>query len=164
MLGVIGLIIGGIWIAAAAVSRENSFRRDAELTIRIVDQVTNLFKNQTFSGAISATQASAMGLVPPEVIRSGSMISYTNATLNIPMNTTSGQMTIGFNWGTLTSKSNCLELASMLAASPQLIQFGFYNQSWSIVYATPPMSFSTISGALASSTGCPMMMATFSLQ
>lgn len=163
MLGVVGLVIGGIWVAASAVSKNNAYKREQELAINYIDRASSLFSHQTYSGGISANQAVGMGLVPAEILVGGVLRSYTNATLILTLNTTTGVINIGFNWGVLTDKSNCINLATKLAASPKLYQVSFYNQVYGMVFATAPVTFSSVTSALSSATGCPIMTASYYL-
>ena len=72
VLGVVGLIIGGIWVAANAVSESQKNNILATGIVKIIDGTTALFEKQDFSvnTSVTSTLISA-NVIPGDLIING---------------------------------------------------------------------------------------------
>lgn len=71
VMAVVGLIIGGIYIAASSVYRNVRESTTSEDLLQVVQNVKSTYgaQGQIIAGAITATQAQAAGLVPADMIQ-----------------------------------------------------------------------------------------------
>lgn len=74
VLGIVGLIIGGIWAAAAAVYENWRAGKGNQQLLQIVQNVRSLYANQGTFGTPSVLQLNQAGVFPMEMRRSGSSV------------------------------------------------------------------------------------------
>ena len=72
VLGVVGLVIGGIWVAANAVSESQKNNILATGIVKIIDGTTALFEKQDFSVNTSVTSTViAANVIPGDLVANG---------------------------------------------------------------------------------------------
>lgn len=65
VLGIVGLVIGGIWVAASAVTESRKMRLMIEGTLQIIEKERKLYRNIEWSGDyLSAEDGWKMGIFP----------------------------------------------------------------------------------------------------
>lgn len=77
VLGVVGLIIGGIWVAASAVSRAQKIDRTVSAIHLTMNKLSNLYRNQTFPTAVTdlTPMLISAGAIPANLIQNTSALS-----------------------------------------------------------------------------------------
>lgn len=141
MLGVIGLVIGGIWLAASEVNRNFKATETAKGLLAIasaLDQALNAADIVAISGGTASynllTYAKNSGIVPGSWLRNGSVISpmghdtYINVATN---SATNPRLDIGFS---SVAPRDCADLLYKVAPkinSPNSPLMGIYlNSAW----------------------------------
>jgi Tfp pilus assembly protein PilE len=115
VLGIVGLIVGGIW-AAAAAAYENMRQQSASRNLLAFAQnIRNFYANSNATTVeVNTTNLIRMGLVPQDMVQgTGSMVSPWNTPVtmtNLAVNNTPG---FGIQFGDATStlkQGQCLSL------------------------------------------------------
>ncbi len=70
VLGIVGLIIAGIWVAAASVSRKNKETKAAQQLSEIVQNVRSLYSAQVDTTGITTESMIFSGAIPAEMKKS----------------------------------------------------------------------------------------------
>jgi type II secretory pathway pseudopilin PulG len=132
ILTIVGLVIGGIWIAASTVMNNMKKKDLGEGTIQLVQNLRNLYTGQASATGLSNTSADAAGAFPASWRRTttgGALQSVQHpvtprsigATTNTVTVTTSGA-NMSINYSNLP-RDACIELVSgRLAASQAIAQ------------------------------------------
>lgn len=90
VLGIVGLVIGGIWVAASTVSRNMTNSRMLEATLVMIEKAQRIYKGKPpFSGStdLDATFIAA-GIVPRDLVNGTSIRSPWGGTITIGGNST----------------------------------------------------------------------------
>jgi hypothetical protein len=77
VLGIVGLVIGGIWIAAETVSTNNKVNISSTYSHKIVHDLLRLYKGQEFPTSftdLTPTLISA-NIIPPDMIANGAAVN-----------------------------------------------------------------------------------------
>lgn len=171
VLGIIGLVIGGIWVAAASVQENNRVSRHMEQLVFITQSAQSLFKNQPpYSDGsnptlISYTDNTAVSVPPSFLIvqRAGwygvipdDMIVGTSQMPINPWGNTVALAIAGayLSVSTLVPVSTCISLAPRLAAATKDLAPTAYAFPGNVLIATSgaPEAAGTVDTA---KTACP---------
>lgn len=115
VLGIVGLVIGGIWVAAASVQAANKRDDAAKALLQIVPIVRNLFKGFEITADLDITAAVfRSNTVPGTYIDEGAGVVRNpwNGSITVALIISNGAPTqIGINM-TNVPKSACIEITS----------------------------------------------------
>ena len=122
VLGVVGLVIGGIWVAASSVKENNNRQRALTQILQVAENTRNLFRNNPPSQyayfftccANSVPNAAWSTVFPADMLSSAISVPFDPwghlVYLTVWPNATM-TFTIGYNIGTPMSVSTCAALA-----------------------------------------------------
>lgn len=119
VLAVIGLVIGGIWVAAAAVQDNLRIRRTADGVLMMASRGQSLIPLSEGTGSWNdiTTEAKAMGIVPPDWITASSTKNPLGGTVMVALG--SGATPVLELYIKGLTESTCRELLSQLSSSNQ---------------------------------------------
>lgn len=134
VLTIVGLVIGGIWLAASTVLNNNKKSEMARQVIQIVQNTKNLFANQTGANpATGFTQANARtaGIFPAGMVV-GNFVRHPFATSttadSVTVNGTGGNqitLIIGTGAGAVALPQDaCIELVTRVATQENFSRYG----------------------------------------
>ena len=154
VLTIVGLVIGGIWLAASTVLNNNKKSEAARQVIQIVQNTKNLFANQTGAspadGFNRATAVSAgvfpAGMVVGGIVRHPFATSTTTDSVNIAGATNTVTLTLGASGATTAFPQDaCIELVSRVATLENFQRYGITSING--LTAASTLNATTISGA-----------------
>lgn len=164
VLTIVGLVIGGIWLAASTVLNNNKKTETARQVVQIVQNVKNLFANQT--GATPATGfttpvAVQAGVFPPgmvsgtaaaPVIRHAFSTGTTsNVTLAAAASGNAVILTVGVA-GDGLPRDACVELLSRVVTNGNFGKYGITSVTSNGTTVAESSSIATINSACANAT------------
>lgn len=76
VLTIIGLVIGGIWLAASTVMNNMRKGELAEQTLQVVQNLRNLYANQQTTDGLTTVNANNAGIFPPSMRRQGTEVFH----------------------------------------------------------------------------------------
>ena len=88
VLGVIGLIIGGIWVAAAAVQNNLRISNSSRNLIQIVQNIRNLYYGQSPATATITTTLISAGSIPADMVNGTTIVNAWNGAVTVELATT----------------------------------------------------------------------------
>ncbi len=111
VLGIVGLIIGGIWVAASAVNQNMQKAEVTKTTLAMVKGVQNLFDNQTVTASNTDVTTSMInaGVIPADWVKSTGAVSPWNGDVYVTIGT--GRVTVNFY---SVPKTMCIDLVSRM--------------------------------------------------
>lgn len=135
VLGVVGLVIGSIWIAAANVTRKNNLERDYTLVVAGVEKVRALYKGMLCSGCSQSWQGSTsvdLGIVPRDLQHGTDTVSYSGYDLRLPQNVSNNGSI--YSHGVMVTfgnvdKAGCIQLVSKFSSDSQTLYMWLMNES-----------------------------------
>ena len=149
VLTIVGLVIGGIWLAASTVTTNNKSRQAQEQAVQIIQSIKNGFASQTGAApatGVTTTVAKNAGWFPASSVRGGftshAFVSGTPSedTIKVAAGASSGAgNTILLTFGTTTNKfpvEACGALASTLSSSSNINSLAIKQVNGSAVAAT----------------------------
>ena len=114
VLGIVGLVIGGIWVAASAVQTNLRESTASQGILQVVQNVRNLYYGQTVSATTTGTGLQttlvSAGVFPGDMLQGSTPKNPWNGAVQINISDTSnGYFTVYF---ATIPQSSCIELIS----------------------------------------------------
>ena len=108
VLGIMGIVLAGLWMAAASVSEKRKTQDAAEMVLQIADNVKNLYEGHASAGAPSFAQQVQTGLFPKTAL---------NAAGTATINPWGGTYALSFTAGSLYGVSVTVAMPAGMQAA-----------------------------------------------
>jgi len=153
VLGIVGLVIGGIWVAAARVNKSLKFSRTQQDILQIVEGVRGLYRHTPLPTSwtdITSVVINA-GLAPSDLVNGSTLRSRFESALSVwfdqyPTATT----TFWLVWEQRLSLSECVELSVAISRLPNVAYIEIIDAlTYSTEWTTFPLTVSDANGACA---------------
>lgn len=89
VLAIIGLVIAGIWTAAASVARRNRESKASQYLLEIVQNVRNLYAGQSSATGLTLANAITAGAIPADMRSGTGAVNPWNGAIDVATSTTS---------------------------------------------------------------------------
>jgi len=135
VLGIVGLVIGGIWVATAEVQRRHNLSRDYALVLSGVEKIRSLYKDKLCLGCGESWDPAvsiSMGIVPANLQKGTGTVSYSGFQMRLPQNVSnngsiySHGISISFSG---VDRASCIQLATKFAANTQVLYLWVMDQN-----------------------------------
>jgi len=151
VLGIVGLVIGGIWVAASAVQTNLRESTASQGILQIVQNVRNLYYGQTVGATTTGTGLEATlvaaGVFPGDMLQGSTPKNPWNGTLQVNISdTTNGYFQVYFP---TIPQGSCIELISQntnIASGIGLVNI-IVDDGTAATISTFPISPATAAGA-----------------
>jgi len=161
VLGIVGLVIGGIWVAASSVNEKHVMAQDQAMLLQIVERSRALFKHTTIGALLTAQQAVDMGIVTPDRLSGGVLVMPSGGSISITPSGNGTEVGVTINWPAARSLSRCLNMGARLASVSSLRQMVIMKADYSMTMLQPPITMAQVQAALTGTTTCPALTALF---
>lgn len=147
VLAIVGIVIAGIWTAAAVIVKRNREEKTVQYLLQMVQGIRRLYANQPDNAGIDRINMIAAGVVPAEIVASPTSIkNLWGGAGDITVAGGTTQFTIGFN---TIPRSSCIALIMRTSVNPNEIGL----VSISVQGVTTPAANMPINNA-AATTAC----------
>ena len=137
VLAVIGLVIGGIYMAASAISENNRQLTMKRQVIQIAQNVRSVYATQNKFTALTFQQVKALNLFPGDLDQTMSQfITPYNDLVSLKVSTSSDQNFV-ISYGSLPTGSCIKVLVSLFGSGQTVRQLGLVGLSGPIYALTP---------------------------
>ena len=160
VLGIVGLVIGGIWVAASSVYENNRTQRASQQLITIVQQVRKLSSNAgdlvTSSADVTSSLVTA-GVFPADMVQGGQPKNPWNGDVTVYGVNNAGGDTFWVNFNGLT-RQGCTDIAMNAAGQSKDAGLQAYAVSNAAITDAPSSSTPATTAptivSLTTSSGC----------
>ena len=165
VLGVVGLVIGGIWAAASAVNQKLAISRDYQLILSAVAKARELSAGQSGNITWNGTTAVASGIFPENLLKGSTVYSNTGASVIIQYLGGLPPSLIDVALYEFPTKTACIELGPRLSTVPNIVGMTIANEAWGETFfdieASGPVTPKQIASLLSSSSICNELRVAF---
>jgi hypothetical protein len=113
VLGVVGLVIGGIWVAATAVNSNWQNSRTQQQIVQIVANSRSLFNRQSLPNADVTSALIAAGAIPSDMVQGSVARNLWNGTITVSTQDV-GRIIVSYS---AVPRSNCINLLQRVSAN-----------------------------------------------
>jgi prepilin-type N-terminal cleavage/methylation domain-containing protein len=118
VVAVIGLLLGGVFIAASTVYENNRQTRALSQILQLVQNVRNLYAGASITTQATQADLLNMNVIPSDMITGTSVVNpWGNNAVNVAVSSTSSTLTVT-NYGSI-SQQGCVSLAVKLSQSAE---------------------------------------------
>ncbi len=145
ILAIVGLVIGGIWIAAATVNKKNLVNKDSQLILTAITRLQSLTNHQATTMNVNGATAVSLGLIPAELQKGATnAYSYTGGTINFAYTPSASNVLWSVSFYEFPVWA-CIELGSRISTSSRVSYIGISDEGWSLhEFQNTPFSLSHI--------------------
>ena len=140
VLAVVGLVIGGIWVAANSINRKLRINEASNGILSVIEKARSLYKNmpQEYS-AESALYA--VGAVPKSWSNQNGFLVTPDGKIGFQVHVGTSDISIQFDhWDVDMDYADCVNLLPMIMRSKELVKVGGSMRSYTRANGRLPMS------------------------
>jgi len=174
VLTIVGLVIGGIWLAAATVLNNNKTAELSRQVIQIVQNTKGLFTNQTGAnptGGFNQAAAISAGVFPGGMVINGTNVRHPFATTLTTSSVTlerQGANAIDLTVGSTTAglglpQSACIDLVSRIATAENFSRYGLTKVGNINANSAQTMTMTKIQAVCPAATATNQVVITFAV-